>query len=132
MAECLSDNELRTNWRRTMNRYRQFLYEEGEVREANELTGEGGRRGMKREEVAGVVERKGAMTVPEVLRCRVRYFCDGAILGSADFVEGVFLRERANGRASAKRASGARRMRGARWGELRTFRDLQKDVVSIP
>lgn len=32
MAECLSDDGLRTDWRRTMKRYRQFLYEEDEAR----------------------------------------------------------------------------------------------------
>jgi len=132
MAECLSDDELRTDWRRTMNRYRQFLYEEGEAREANEITGEGARRGMESKTVEAVVDRHGAMTIPEALRCRVRYFCDGAILGSAGFVEGVFLREQANGRADPKRGSGARRMRGASWGALRSYRDLRKDVVGVP
>ncbi len=129
MAESLSDEGLRTDWRRTMNRYRQFLYEEGEAREANAVTGEGARRGLASEEVEKVVERMGAMTVPEVLRHRVRYFCDGVILGSAKFVDDVFAREQAHGRGDPNRKSGARRMRGAKWGDLRTYRDLRKEVV---
>jgi hypothetical protein len=70
------------------------------------------------------------MTVPEVLRHRVRYFCDGAVLGTAGFVDGVFERERSlRKRFGERRTSGARRMRGADWGDLRVLRDLQKDVI---
>ena len=32
-------------------------------------------------------------------------------------------------RFGEKRTSGARRMRGADWGELRVLRDLQKEVM---
>jgi hypothetical protein len=39
------------------------------------------------------------------------------------------LREKEAGRASPKRASGARKMRGADWGELRVLRDLRKAVI---
>ena len=64
------------------------------------------------------------------LRHRVRYFCDGAVLGTAQFVDGVFAREQAlRKRFGEKRTTGARRMRGADWGELRVLRDLQKDVI---
>jgi hypothetical protein len=65
-----------------------------------------------------------------VLRRRVRYFCDGAVLGTAAFVNGVFEREQQRrNRFGQKRTTGARRMRGADWGELRVLRDLQKDVI---
>ena len=85
---------------------------------------------MKAEVVEVVVERGGAMPVRQVLRQRVRYFCDGAVLGTAAFVNGVFEREQTlRNRFGEKRASGARRMRGADWGELRVLRDLQKDVI---
>jgi hypothetical protein len=70
------------------------------------------------------------MPVRQVLRHRVRYFCDGAVLGSAAFVNAVFEREQSlRKRFGEKRTSGARRMRGADWGELRVLRDLQKDVI---
>jgi putative transposase len=77
-----------------------------------------------------VREEKGAMPVPQVLRHRVRYFCDGAVLGTVSFVNGVFEREqRERNRFGDKRRTGARRMHGADWGELRVLRDLQKDVI---
>jgi hypothetical protein len=85
---------------------------------------------MKVEVVEAVVEQGGAIPVRQVLRHRVRYFCDGAVLGTVAFVNGVFEREQAvRSRFGEKRSSGARRMRGADWGELRVLRDLQKDVI---
>jgi hypothetical protein len=51
------------------------------------------------------------------------------VLGTAGFVDEIFLREKEAGRASPKRETGARKMRGAQWGELRVLRDLQKEVI---
>jgi hypothetical protein len=85
---------------------------------------------MTAEVVEAVVEQGGAMPVRQALRHRVRYFCDGAVLGTAAFVNAVFEREQAvRKRFGEKRSTGARRMRGADWGELRVLRDLQKDVM---
>ena len=47
----------------------------------------------------------------KMLRCRVRYFTDGAVIGSKEFVNDVF--EGARDRFSEKRKDGARRMRGS-------------------
>jgi len=129
LNEAFGEAEWREDWSRTQARYRQFLYEEGTAREANEA-GEGARRGFGEAQVDAAVTAAGAMSVPEVLLHRVRYFCDGAVLGTEEFVESVFVREReVNGHFSEKRTSGARRMRGAEWGELRVARDLRKDVI---
>jgi hypothetical protein len=52
------------------------------------------------------------------------------VLGTAEFVNAVFERERSlQKRFGGKRTTGARRMRGAEWGELRVLRDLRKDVI---
>ncbi len=60
------------------------------------------------------------MPARQALRHRMRYFCDGAVLGTAGFVNAVFEREQAlRKRFGEKRTTGARRMRGADWGELR-------------
>lgn len=132
LSESLQDSEMRADWRRTHRRYRQFLFEEGEEQEANEITGSRSRKGFSNEEVERVIESQGEMPVREVLRHRVRYFCDGAVLGTADFVNSVFSREQARGRFGEKRKSGARKMRGAAWGNLRVLRDLQKNVIHPP
>jgi hypothetical protein len=60
----------------------------------------------------------------------VRYFTDGAVRGSAEFVDGFF-----EGRREwfgERRRDGARRMRGAEWGELRVLRDLKKNRLRLP
>lgn len=132
LADCLSDPDLKTDWRRTGNRYRQFLFEEGVEREANNYTGEGASRGISEKSVENAIEVQGEMTLSEVVRHKVRYFCDGAILGSAGFVDEVFLREQSEGRMSQKRKSGARKLRGAQWGDLRVLRDLRRDVIKPP
>jgi REP element-mobilizing transposase RayT len=65
----------------------------------------------------------------KMLRCRVRYFTDGAVIGSKDFVNEAFAGARE--RFTAKRKDGARRMRGsgaAAAGELWSLRDLRVRV----
>ncbi len=64
-----------------------------------------------------------------MLRCRVRYFTDGAVIGSKAFVNEVFAGARE--RFSKKRKDGARRMRGSAApaaGVLWSVRDLRVDV----
>ncbi len=53
------------------------------------------------------------LKVSKVVRCRVRYFTDGAVIGSKAFVDGVFRVSRE--RFGPKRKDGARKLRGL-WG----------------
>jgi hypothetical protein len=130
LGEVLRDPDLTGDWKRTAVRYRVFLYLDGQEIAGTAEPGRIGRRGMKAEVVDAVVGQGGAMPLREVLRHRVRYFCDGAVLGTATFVNAVFEREQSvRKRFGEKRTTGARRMRGAEWGELRVLRDLQKDVI---
>ncbi|MDF1861866.1 MAG: transposase [Verrucomicrobiales bacterium] len=133
LSESLQDSDFRSDWRRTQNRYRLFLYDQGIERSANQETGEPARRGFSEETVEKVISKRGQVPVPRILRHRVRYFCDGAVLGTANFVNEVFEREQeCRMRFGEKRETGARKMRGADWGELRVLRDLQKDVIGVP
>jgi len=130
LGEALGDPDYRHDWRRTSARYRVFLYEEGREVTGDPQLGEAGRRGFSEAEVDTVVAQGGQMPLPAALRHRVRYFCDGAVLGTAAFVDAVFEREQTlRQRFGEKRTTGARRMRGADWGELRVLRDLQKDPL---
>ena len=64
-----------------------------------------------------------------MLRCRVRYFTDGAVIGSKLFVNEAFAAARE--RFSPARKDGARRMRGAgapAAGLLWSARDLRVRV----
>ena len=81
--------------------------------------------GIDPQAVACVTSRKGRMGVDEYLRRRVRYFSDGAVMGSRPFVERAFGRFR--GHFSIGRKSGARRMRELE-PELFTVRALRLNV----
>ncbi|MEX1048167.1 MAG: hypothetical protein WED15_01470, partial [Akkermansiaceae bacterium] len=64
--------------------------------------------------------------IARMLRCRIRYFTDGAVIGSKEFVNEAFAGARE--RFTAKRKDGARRLRGngaAAAGTLWSLRDLR-------
>jgi len=83
-----------------------------------------------------VISRKAAVKVLEdqegelnratMLRCRVRYFSDGAILGSAEFVRG-FTDSWQPGKGR-KYPPKVNEMRGAAWGDLAVIRGLRRGV----
>jgi putative transposase len=50
------------------------------------------------------------LSLAKMVRCRVRYFSDGAVIGSREFVEEAFVNARS--RFGQKRRNGARKMRG--------------------
>ena len=65
----------------------------------------------------------------KMLRCRVRYFTDGAVIGSKEFVNEAFANARE--RFGPKRKDGARAMRGGGSGakdQLWSMRDLRVRV----
>jgi putative transposase len=72
------------------------------------------------------LRQKGRLPLGAYVRCRVRYFCDGAVVGSRAYVEEVFRTYRT--RFGPKRKSGARRMKGLADTELYTLRDLRLGV----
>jgi len=67
------------------------------------------------------------LNTAELVRLRVRYFSDGAILGSRAFVEGVFEAQRE--RFSPKRRQGAKRITQAE-SPLYVLRQLKLATVS--
>ena len=113
------------SWRKVARSYRQYLYISGEEKV---LANGRVRRGFSAEAVAKVLREGGELSGGELLRCRVRYFSDGVVLGSREFVERVYKGHR--DQFSARRRSGARAMRGGEWGGLCTVRDLRLDVIT--
>jgi putative transposase len=53
----------------------------------------------------------------------VRYFSDGAVIGSKSYINGIFESQRS--RYGEKRKTGARPMRGIAAGNLQSMRDLR-------
>ena len=84
------------------------------------------RRGMKRAEVLAELREGNTLTKVDLLRCRVRYFSDGLVLGSRDFVEKVFHERREW--FGPKRRSGARGL-PVEGEKLFSLRDLKVQAL---
>ena len=118
--------------------YRALLLAEGAEREeerinqAGELRRQVKRRGMpvaEAREERMRLETGHRVELAKRLRWRLRYFSDGAVIGSREFVDRFFEAHRE--RFGPKRTSGARRMRGdaaalTRGSGLFSLRDLAK------
>jgi REP element-mobilizing transposase RayT len=66
-------------WRAAHNYYRQLLHGTGGKAKPNAAS-------LSAAQVNKVIKEKGSLSAVELLRCRVRYFTDGAVLGSKEFV----------------------------------------------
>ena len=95
------------------------------------------RKGLSKEQLDAEKERlmeaeekrMGEISLGRMLRCRVRYFTDGAVIGSKEFVNEAFANARE--RFGSKRKDGARTMRGSgsgAKGQLWSMRDLRVRV----
>jgi len=123
---------------RVSKSYRMILLEEGEektqerVNEAGESVTHVLRRGMTAEKVATELSELATsrdVALRQMLRWKVRYFTDGAAIGSRAFVDGLF--EQCRERFGAKRKSGARKMRAKAAGAadmLWSARDLRQGI----
>ena len=87
--------------------YRCLLFANGvEIRDAQNRKVV--RRGVTADEARQVLKEKGKLSTAEMVRLRVRYFSNGLVLGSKEFVESVFSENRE--KFGPKRKDGARRV----------------------
>jgi putative transposase len=130
-SEAVAAREV-ADWRRVAAGYRQILYMDGGEGPETEGSGGGGetgtrrRKGFTRKEVEAVLAKGGKLSEGEILGGRVRYFIDGVMVGTKEFVENSYRLSRE--RFGPKRTTGARRMRGVE-SELHTARALQVDAL---
>ena len=119
ISAALASLKENAHWGDVGPRYRKVLFGIGEEHAA--------RAGLSRAEVAKVWAAGGKLSLAQLLRCRVRYFSDGLVVGRESFVESVFavLRDV----FTTGRESGARRMVGGGWGELKVARALRVKPV---
>ena len=111
----------------TLEKHRTLLYGRGEERGVGK-DGQALKKGFTREQARKVVAKGGRLPATAYLRCRVRYFTDGAVVGSRGFVNEVF--ESARDRFGPKRKTGARLMGGlAKDEKLYSMRQLVVDAV---
>ena len=84
------------------------------------------RSGVTAEEARQVLKDKGKLSGAELVRLRVRYFSDGLVLGSKEFVESVFTENR--DKFGPKRKVGARKVSEST-AEMFSLRRLRKEAV---
>jgi hypothetical protein len=84
-----------------------------------------GQRGFSREEVMAVIKAGGKVPAAQLIRCKVRHFVDGAVIGSKSFVDKVF--QSVKERFGPGRKDGGRPIRALeKNAKLFALRDLQK------
>lgn len=110
-----------------MEKYRMWLYQRGEENEGTDETGKPLRRGFSREAVEAVLRARGKVSLSEYLIARVRPFCYGGVIGSRDYVEGVFTARRS--RYGAKRKVGAMPCPGVDSSELHVLHRMREPLV---
>ena len=117
----------RTKWTSAVAcEHRMLLFGRGEELPGGETAWGGtakAKGGFSRERIEAELENGGKLPMWQVLRCRVRYFTEGGVLGSRAFVDEFFERERP--RFGEKRESGARMMNGGEWAGVMALRDLK-------
>ena len=131
LVEAISPGR-KLSWAKAAEAYRELLYAKGrEV--SGGVTPDGrvaSKGGFGQREIEAVLAAGGRLSLAEALRCRVRYFTEGAVLGSQGFIDEFFESRRAQ--FGERRTSGGRKMKGAEWGELRVLRDLKDRVIVAP
>ena len=131
LASAVTGNS-RSPWRVGAREYRKLLFGYG-LERAGGRTSEGTQKrkgGFSAARIEQIWKEGGRLPLAAALRCKVRYFSDGAVLGGKAFVDQFFERQR--GYFGPRRESGARPLRAAQWGGIRTLRDLRVDPVSLP
>ena len=110
------------DWRRVARAYRQTVFERGGSGNAHTR--------IDPARVRAVLAGRGELSRTDVLRCRVRYFSDGLVLGGKEFVESVFRQNCGDSRPGSP--TGACAMRFAAWDGLCIMRNLRQAVLDGP
>ncbi len=132
---------LSKEWSEVMNKYRMVLAVDGIAADLNADPIQGERKsrrhkkrkGFSREESEQIIENGGKLSRSEMLRCKVRYFSDGVVLGSREFVNSFYQNLKSRSQAQAnyegqyeKRETGARKLKHLNSeAKLYSMRDLR-------
>jgi len=112
----------RATWQAARESYRVMLFGAGAATRANKAS-------ITPETLAKVVEENGTLPLSTVLRCRIRHFTDGAVLGTKAYVAAQL--------ATYRRRTGQRARTRPRplpnvteWGDIATLRGLRKKAFA--
>ena len=109
------------SWAGSISRYRVAVFGKGQGLDADRPG-----RAVDMGKAAKVMNEGGKVGREEALRCRVRYFTDGAVLGSREFVQGYFDAHRAD--FGKRRRDACRELKGSEWGGMSCIRGLRRGV----
>ncbi|MCP5525318.1 MAG: transposase [Verrucomicrobiales bacterium] len=110
-------------WSEVAGRYREVLMVKSGV------AGRSGKEVLSAGEIRRELQRGRELAMGEALRLRVRYFSDGVLLGSRNFVNEMFAEHRE--RFGPRRKTGARKLRGLSvLGGLASLRDLRIGAIT--
>jgi len=123
-----------SQWKEASRRYRRLLGMALERKGLSAKVTTSGKAQMAKNDAEAMESGDNQTVLPDLrmagmLRRRVRYFSDGAVIGSKEFVDQAFTKSRE--RFPGNRKDGARRMRGsgkAAAGTLWSLRDLRVGV----
>jgi REP element-mobilizing transposase RayT len=125
-----------SHWSQGVSKQYRKLLMDGAVEQTEQVIGDDGkpeRRVIRKGIPKAYLEQEdpwfGELSLARMLRCRVRYFTDGAVIGSRAFVNEAFVAARDH--FGPRRKEGARRFRGsgsAAAGRLWSARDLRVGV----
>jgi hypothetical protein len=122
-------NRKDSNLTESMARYRLWVFGEGMTEGVQGPDGPAIRAGISPEKVRQVFAQKGKLGWGDYVRCRVRYFTDGAVIGSRGWVNQVFEDHRQ--RFGPKRKDGARRFKFLSEADIFGLRDLRVEPVAV-
>jgi hypothetical protein len=129
LREVIPSLDINVSWSTLMCAYRKHLYLHGKLNKSG-FDGATRKGGFSDEEIEQVLKNNGRLPIQVLLHCRIRYFSDGLVLGSQDFVDEIFFKYR--DRFSDRRQTGARFMRSGDWQGLCTMRELKLGHISLP
>lgn len=109
------------DWRQAGREYRLILFGQAYHTDA------GGPAGIPEAKLIAVQQKAGELSLPEVLRNRVRYFTAGAVIGSRGYVEAVMRKRRDY--LSPGRKTGPSRIRAPALFGVHSLRGLQKKPI---
>ena len=107
-------------WNWTQNAYRETLFGKGAASKQHGVK-------IDASAVQKVIKSRGKLPLHQVLRCRVRYFSDGAVLGGHAFVqEHLGTYQKLTGRRSRTAPRSIPSVTD--WGDLATLRGLRRNA----
>jgi putative transposase len=114
----LLDAPSQANWQRAQSSYRQTLFGKGSAPKEN-------KRRLSAMDLKRVVSSQGKLPLSTVLLCRIRYFSDGAVLGSKEYVQAQLQGYRAK-TGRRERTKPRPLLPITEWGDLTTLRGLRR------